>query len=219
LITGIWSLVDLRPYARDRFRLAFGLGLLMVALGGCSKPAPPVPVPTFPSSTSASATVTTSARPTLPGDCASLLSSQNVDLALGAPLVGRVRGVIGVPEPKINRLERVTCQYGLPDATPVPGQPAAPVPLEVSVSRYSDEASATERVGDTVESERARGAAPTTVPVGPTTGTVLVTPDRRLLVASSGPITVAITLAPGLADDRIAEVLADLGGQVLTAVT
>ncbi len=43
--------------------------------------------------------------------------------------------------------------------------------------------------------------------------------DRRLLVAASGPITVAITLAPGLVDDRVADVLSDLGGRVVTAVT
>lgn len=197
-----------------------GFACCLVTVPGCgSDPQPPPAVPTFASSaTSASAAApTTSAGPTLPGDCGSLLNTQNVDLALGAPLVGRVRAIIGVPEPTIKRLERVTCQYGL--AEPVPGQPAAPVPLEVSVSRYADEASATERVGETVESERARGAAPSAVPVGPVQGTVLVSPDRRLLVAAVGPLTVAITLVPGLADDRVAEVLADLGGQVLTALT
>jgi hypothetical protein len=111
-------------------------------------------------------------------------------------------------------LERLTCQYGLPDGPPPPV-----VPLEVSVSRYADEASAAERVQDTIESERARGAAPTTVPVGPVSGTVLVSSDRRLVVAASGSLTLAVTLAPGIADDRVADVLSDIGGQVLTAVT
>jgi hypothetical protein len=192
---------------------------LCLAAAGCTSTPEPTPqVPTRPSTTASSAT-TTSAGPKLPADCGSLLSSQNVDLALGQPLVGRIRGIVGIPEPKIKRLERVTCQYGLPEAPPAPGQPAAPVPLEVSVSRYADEASATERVNDTVESERSRGAAPSTVPVGPVSGTVLVGSDLRLLVASSGELTLAISLVPGLADDRLAEVLADLGGQVLTAVT
>jgi hypothetical protein len=163
------------------------------------------------------APASTSAPPRLPTDCGSLISSQNVDLALGQPLVGRVRGITGVPEPKIKRLERFTCQYGLPD--PPPPAAASQAPLEISVSRYADEGSAAARLNDTIESERARGAAPTTVPVGGVTGTVLVTPDRRLLVAASGPVTLAITLAPGIADDRAATVLADLGGRVLTAVT
>lgn len=191
-----------------------------VAVGsGCSsggQPDPEPTVPTFASSTTAtSSAAATSTGPQLPADCGALLSSQNVDLALGVPLVGRVRSIVGVPEPKIDRLERLTCQYGLPDA-PTPGQLA---PLEVSVSIYANAAAATERVGDTVQSERGRGAAPTTVQVGPVEGTVLVTTDRRLLVAASEVYTVAVTLAPGLVDDRVATVLADLGGRVLTIVT
>jgi hypothetical protein len=191
-----------------------------VALAGCSSSADPVlspSVPSFSASTSRAAPTSTRATPALPADCGSLISSQNVDLALGKPLVGRIRGIVGVPEPKIKRLERVTCQYGLPD--PPPPGPAPPVPLEISVARYADEASAAARLEDTVQAERARGAAPTTVPVGAVHGTVLVTPDRRLLVAASGAITLAVTLAPGIADDRTTDVLSDLGGRVLTAVT
>ena len=135
---------------------------------------------------------------------------------LGRPLVGRVQAIVGVPEPKIKRLERFTCRYGLPEGPLPPGQP---IPLEVSLSRYADEASASERTTVTVEGERARGAAPSTVPVGPVDGTVLVASDRRLLVATSGVITLAITMAPGLADDRINDVLADLGGRVLATVS
>ena len=187
-------------------------------LAGCSSPPPPSPpVPTFSGPATSSAPATTPAGPQLPADCGGLITSQNVDLALGRPLVGRVRGVVGVPEPKINRLERVTCQYGLPEVPP-PG-PAPPVPLEISVSRYADEASAAERVNTTIETERAAGAAPSTVPVAGVTGTVLVSADKRLLVAVSGALTLAITLAPGLVDDRAADVLADLGGRVLTALT
>ena len=189
---------------------------------GCASgsPAPEPTVPAFSSSaTATSSAAPTSTGPRLPANCGAVLNSQNVDLALGVPLVGRVRSIVGVPEPKISRLERLTCQYGLPEVPPPAGQPAPPIPLEVSVSVYADEASATERVGETVQSERANGAAPTTVAVGPVEGTVLVTADRRLLVASSGVHTVAVTLAPGLVDDRVAAVLADLGGRVLTTVT
>jgi hypothetical protein len=193
-----------------------GVGLVLGVAGCSSPPVPSPPVPTFPSASTALAT-TTSAAPRLPVDCGGLITAQDVDLALGKPLVGRVRGVVGVPEPKINRLERVTCQYGLPE-TP-PGAPAPPPPLEISVSRYADAASATARVNDTIEAERARGAAPSTVPVGGVSATVLVGADKRLLVAASGAITLAVTLAPGIADDRVADVLADLGGRVLTAVT
>jgi hypothetical protein len=195
---------------------------LVTCAVGCSSGGAPEPEPTVPTfvspTTAASSTATTSAGPSLPAECGALLNSQNVDLALGVPLVGRVRSIVGVPEPAIKRLERVTCQYGLPEAPPPAGQPV-PVPLEISVSVYADEASATERVADTVQSERDRGAAPTTVPVGPAEGTVLVTADRRLLVASSGVHTVAVTILPGIVDDRVAAVLADIGGRVLTTIT
>jgi hypothetical protein len=70
-----------------------------------------------------------------------------------------------------------------------------------------------------VESERARGAAPSSVPTGPVEGTVLVASDRRLLVAANGPVTLAISMAPGLADDRLNEVLSELGGRVLATIT
>ena len=193
----------------------FGVAVCLLVVGCTSEPPPSSPpVPTLSTTTPAKPTSTN--RPAkLPGDCGSLLSTQNVDLALGRPLVGRVRGIIGVPEPKINRVERLTCQYGLPENPPPPSQPVQ-VPLEVSVSRYADEPSAAARVNETIESERARGAAPTNVPVGPVTGTVLVRADRRTLVAATGAITLAITIAPGLVDDRVADVLSDLGGQVIT---
>jgi hypothetical protein len=189
--------------------------LLVVA--GCSSPTP-APAPAVPTFATTPGSTTTAVRPAkLPGDCGSLITSQQLDLALGQPLVGRVRGIIGVPEPRINRLERLTCQYGLPENAPPPGRPQ-PVPVEISVSRYSDEASAARRVDDTIESERAQGAAPSSVPVGPVTGTVLLRKDRRTLVAYSGTVTLAINIAPGLADDRVADVLTDLGGRVFTAL-
>ena len=193
-----------------------GTGLMVAGCGG-EPPRPAPSVPTF-SSPSTTAAPTTTAPPTrtLPADCGSLLATDQIDLVLGRPLVGRIQAITGIPEPKIKRLERFTCRYGLPDA-PLP--PDAPIPLEVSVSRYADAASATERTTNTVESERARGAAPSSVPAGPVQGTVLVTPDRRLLVAANGPVTLAISMAPGVADDRLNDVMSELGGRVLTTVS
>ena len=134
---------------------------------------------------------------------------------LGRPLVGRIQAITGIAEPNIKRLERLTCRYGLPEGD-LPAD--TPIPLEVSVSKYADEASAAERISATVEAERARGAAPSEVQAGPSKGTVLVTTDRRLMVAANGPVTVAVSMAPGLADDRVNEVLGELGGIVLAAV-
>jgi len=206
-----------RAWLACRALAALGIGMVTVAGCGGEPPRPAPPVPTF-SATPSTAAPSTTAPPTrtLPADCGSLLPAGQIDLVLGRPLVGRIQAITGVAEPKIKRLERLTCRYGLPDG-PLP--PDAPIPLEVSVSRYADEASATERITDTVESERARGAAPSSVPAGPVQGTVLITPDRRLLVAANGPLTLAISVAPGVADDRLNAVMSELGGRVLTTVS
>ena len=194
-----------------------GLTLMVVGCGG-NGPQPTPSVPTFSSSSASGGPTTTSGPPAraLPADCGTLLATQQIDLVLGKPLVGRVQGITGIPEPKINRLERFTCRYGLPEG-PLPE--GAAIPLEVSASKYADETSASERLTDTIEAERARGAAPSEVPTGPVQGTVLVTPDRRLLVAANGDVTIAISMAPGLADDRVNEVLSDLGGRVLATIS
>src|SRR5215204_4275092 len=140
----------------------------MILIGAGCGGTPPQPAPSVPtfSSTSSSVTPTTTAGPTraLPADCGSLLPTAQIDLVLGRPLVGRVQAITGIAEPKIKRLERFTCRYGLPEG-PLPE--GAPIPLEVSISRYADDASAAERLTDTVEAERARGAAPSEVPTGP----------------------------------------------------
>lgn len=205
--------------ARLARRVLGPLGLVL-AMAGCtgsggdsSRPGPSIP--TFDSTSTTAAPTTSAPTRTLPADCASLLSTAQIDLVLGRPFVGRVQAITGIPEPKIKRLERFTCRYGLPEG-PLP--PGALIPLEVSVSRYADDASATERVTETIELERAHGAAPSEVPTGPVHGTVLVTPERRLLVAANGAITLAVTMAPGIADDRVNDVLADLGGRALAAV-
>jgi hypothetical protein len=205
-----------RAWLARRVLAALGMGVLVAGCGGEPPRLAPT-VPTF-SSTSATAAPTTTAPPTrtLPPDCGSLLPTDQIDLVLGRPLVGRIQAITGIAEPKINRLERFTCRYGLPEGE-LP--PDAPIPLEVSVSRYADEASAAERVTDTIESERARGATPSSVPAGPVQGTVLVTPERRLLVAANGPVTLAISMAPGVADDRLNEVMTELGGRVLTTLS
>lgn len=208
-----------RHATRSRAVVALCAAATIVLGAACTTQAQPTPEPTVPSfeSTTGSAAPTTTAGPRLAQECSGLVSVQTIDLALGAPIVGRTRSVVGVPEPGINRLERLTCQYGLPEPPPPPGTPVVP-PLEISVSVYGDEASAQERIGATIEGERGRGAAPSTVQLGPADGTLLVTNDSRLLVAVDGPVTLAITVAPGVVDDRIADFMADLGGQILESL-
>jgi hypothetical protein len=48
---------------------------------------------------------------------------------------------------------------------------------------------------------------------------VLVSSTSRLLIAANGPITIAISMAPGVADDRINDVLSELAGRVLATLS
>lgn len=190
-------------------------GALLAGCSGGDEPSPSVPTFSTTTPPSKPPTSTTPAQ-ALPGDCRSVLPTSQIDMVLGKPLVGKTSSIVGVPEPKIRRLERLTCRYGLPAKPP---KKPTPIPLEISISRYADETSATERVGVTVEGLRASGAAPSTVQVGPVEGTILVSDDERLLVAVDGTLTLAISMAPKVADDRLEDVLAELGGRVLTALT
>jgi hypothetical protein len=200
--------------------------VLLAAAAGCTAThqATPSPgVPTFAPSTSAASSTT--ARP-LPTDCQDLLPAGLLDAVLGKPLVGRIHSVTGVAEPNIGRVARLLCQFGLPDPPlpdpTLPGAPApppGPVPLEIGISTYTDTARAQARLADTVQSERALGAAPTQVTLGGQPGLLLVRAGQWLLAASSSVYTLTITVAPGVLDDaRVPAVLADLGGRVLAAI-
>ena len=173
--------------------LALGLSLVLALLAGCTKPATTAsPSP----SATGTATQTGSATPTptpsgapLPASCSELLPILDLDDALGVPLVGRTAYIKGVAEPKINRLGRVTCRYGL---QPLPHNKTSPPRLEVGVSAYTDAESATERVDATVVAARSEGASPREVQVGGKPATALLGPSP-LIVFASDTRTVAIT--------------------------
>src|SRR6185437_6305185 len=92
-----------------------------------------------PAATGSATSPTPSPTPNLPAGCDQMLPFTDLDQALGRPLFGASRYVVGVAEPSIGRTGRVTCQFGL--------QPNArgPAPLEVGVSTYKDAGSASER--------------------------------------------------------------------------
>src|SRR3954469_19114657 len=89
---------------------------------------PPTPTPT----------------PNLPAGCDAMLPFTDLDQALGRPLFGETRYVVGVAEPSIGRTGRVTCQYGLARGG------KGPAPVEIGASTYEDATSATDRVAATV---------------------------------------------------------------------
>jgi hypothetical protein len=172
--------------------------LSLVLLAGCtnsSTTASPSPSTTGSASGSGSATPTpTPSAAPLPDSCSEILPIVDLDQALGGPLVGRTQYIRGVPEPKINRLGRVTCRYGL---RPPSQNKTTPPGLEAGVSVYTDAVSATRRVESTVTAARSEGAAPRQVQVAGMPATVLLGP-RPLIVLASGTRTVAITFGQSL---------------------
>ncbi len=153
-----------------------------------------------PASPSASATTSASATPTptataaaLPETCDDALPLLDLDRALGTTLVGRTTYIEGAPDPEINRTGRMTCRYGIPVGR------AGSHRLELSVSTYTDEASAADRVEVTVLSARQQGSRSAEVRVGGEQGFLLTRGGiRPTLVVASGTRTVALTVANGV---------------------
>src|SRR5262245_15243325 len=169
------------------------LPVALLLLGGCTRAATTAsPSPSATGGTTGPAAATPTPTPSgapLPISCSEILPIVELDQALGSPLVGRTSYIKGVPEPKINRLGRVTCRYGL---RPLPGNRTTPARLEVGVSSYTDAESAAQRVESTVTAARSEGASPRQVQVAGKPATVLLGPDP-LIVYTDDTRTVAIT--------------------------
>lgn len=193
------------------------VALLAAPVTGCAATdgaaAPPPSVPTFAAEPNASTPPGSPTEP-LPAACPVLLPAVQVDLALGRPVGGISAEVVGDPDPDIGRLERLTCRYGPPDPAA-----AAGAPVEISVSRYTDEAATAARVEATVVAERERGASARRVQVGPFVATMMLGPQTRLLVADRGDRSLAVSLAPNaVPEGLVPTVLVDLADRTLVAV-
>jgi len=126
----------------------------------------------------------------LPDSCSQILPIVDLDQALGIPLVGRTAYIRGVAEPKIKRLGRVTCRYGL---RRLPGNKTTPARLEVGISVYADAGWATKRIESTVTASRSEGAAPKQVQVSGRPATVLLGAGPPLIVLALDTRTIAIS--------------------------
>jgi len=142
-----------------------------------------------PAATGSATSPTPSPTPNLPAGCDQMLPFTDLDQALGRPLFGASRYVVGVAEPSIGRTGRVTCQFGL--------QPNArgPAPLEVGVSTYKDAGSASERVAATVAALRATATSQRGATVAGQQAVIIGTKTDDNLVVAQGNRTVAVTIA------------------------
>jgi hypothetical protein len=122
------------------------LGVLVLVLAGCGTAdadnPESLPVPTFSESTDATESAAGGgAEKRLPDDCARLLTAEDF-AALDARPLGSVtlRTVRGVPQPSVNRTERVACGY-----TGTAGGAKGGRLLDLNVGRYTDAASASKQ--------------------------------------------------------------------------
>lgn len=175
-----------------RVPVLLGLVLVLAACtsGGDDQPAAAGSPTSSPAAPSASGSSAPSATPTpsLPGGCDEVLPFTDLDQALGRPLFGQTRYVLGVAQPSIGRTGRVTCQYGLAPN----GKGAAPV--EVGMSTYKDAASATDRVEATIAGLRSGATSTATATVAGQPATVIGTKTAYTTVLAQGDRTIAVTV-------------------------
>jgi hypothetical protein len=126
--------------------------------------------------------------PNLPAGCDAMLPFTDLDQALGRPLFGETRYVVGVAQPSIGRTGRITCQYGLARGG------KGPAPVEVGASTYKDTTSATERVAATVAALRASARSQATATIAGQSATVIGTVASFTAVVAQGNRTVAVTV-------------------------
>lgn len=169
-----------------------------------------VPVPTFGSTDVTPSAVVPPRATLLPTDCAELLpGATDMAALLGKPTgsVG-VRTVLGMPSPQVGQLERVTCNYQ------APGRPSPA--LVVTLTAFTDAASAAVQRDRNIAAERADTRAVRTTPLGTASATLLTQRDRRLLMVAHDRFTLTEGLTLGLVpDEAIEPVLADLAQRML----
>jgi hypothetical protein len=177
--------------------------MLAVSIAGCTSDAKHAATPsssankptlTPPSSATPSASPSTVARK-LAGDCSTILPLDQVETALGKPVVGHTAFIVNIPDPKIGQLTRVNCRYGVGKSVKKGTRTVVPPPkVEVSVSLYSTDKQAADRVSETVAAWRDNGARQIDVLVGPDHGTLLIGYGEPLLVVAHGQRTAAVNV-------------------------
>jgi hypothetical protein len=172
------------------------LGLAAVlAVAGCSSGGDGTPqaaatttAPAPSASGDAAGSPTPTPTPNLPAGCDAMLPFTDLDQALGRPLFGETRYVVGVAQPSIGRTGRITCQFGLARGG------KGPAPVEVGASTYEDATSATDRVAATVASLRAGATSQATATVAGQPATVIGSRASYTAVVAQGNRTVAVTV-------------------------
>lgn len=196
-----------------------GAMLVAIALAGCARSdaqsvqTPPIPTFPVPSSAVAPTPAGGARRTLLPQDCEQVLSHTMVPALLGLPLDSvEVHTTIGVPQPNVQRLERVTCRY---DRAGTPGEL-----LEFTMSAYTEDAAARSHTAINLTAEQKSAGGPgESSPIGSAAGTYFVDGPQRILVVSYGRSALTVILQHGVVgEDAERSVVMDLAQRILPAL-
>ncbi|KAA2261656.1 hypothetical protein F0L68_16240 [Solihabitans fulvus] len=186
-----------------------------VALTGCAAakraPVAAPQIPTIVASTAVTTTVAPADRP-LPDDCKLVVPAVDVDGVVGQPLDGQPARILGVPEPTVGRTGKLDCYYGIPE-----GRTIASAAIVIGLATYADEASAQQRVRDSVDSERQDGAGVADIAVEKMQGKLVTGKTERMVIGSLGRTTYVVRAKNGVfPDDKVGAALAALAVKALT---
>ncbi|WP_199438847.1 hypothetical protein [Umezawaea beigongshangensis] len=185
-------------------------------LAGCGseeprESAPPPSVPVIAPPASAVATSVMADRP-VPDDCELVVPAEDVSAVVGKDLAKPVE-IVGVPEPAVARTAKLDCYYGVPE-----GRQVGDAAVIIGLSNFSDEASATQRITESVDAEKQEGATVEQIDVGEQKASYVVTKEERFVAGTIGRSSFVVRAKPdALPDDRVKAVLADLAARSMTA--
>lgn len=191
-----------------------GVAAVALMAAGCSLVTPvaePV-VPTFPATTTTAAPPPAPVKAGLPKNCNDLIEGKQLDDAVGLPLSGVVRTVIGQPSPSVGLIGRVSCSFGIPS-------PSGGYALELSLTSYRDEEAAAARVPINVEALRTPGVDPLPIKIGRMTAMYLPLRDGPMLIGSTGVYSITVILGPtSFSPDEAPARAAAVAGMALSGV-
>jgi hypothetical protein len=201
--------------SRMRFvGVATVLAVAGVLVAACSFASPPLDTPAIPTFTTSTTPppVTRGKRP-VPKACASVVSRQEVEIAVGKQLNGESQEIVGVPQPSIGRTARLDCYYGIPG-----GKSRDSASVMIGIATYKDDQSAQERLSSSVQAEQNDGAKAMDVKIGPDNGVILSggNGDQFTLVVAHGPTSVVINAAHNLvASSKMQQALIKIADRAL----
>ena len=191
------------------------LALVTAALAACTqeKPpaAPPPQIPTIVAPTSASKIRPMVDRP-MPEDCELIVPVDRVNELIGRKMEGELKMIVGIHEPSIARTAKIDCYHDVPK-----GKNFAESPLIIGLSTYEDDASAKERVTESIDAEKKEGGTSTEVDVGKHKASLVSTNAQRLLIGSLGKTTYVVRAKTGyLPEEKVKDILTALAVQSMT---